>query len=54
LKNRGKQKNKLKGWENETFTNVFNQQGRSSGRFISFKGKWNADFFKNDNPVVLS
>jgi tRNA (guanine-N7-)-methyltransferase len=26
---------------------------RSSGRFISFKGKWNADFFKNDNPVVL-
>jgi tRNA (guanine-N7-)-methyltransferase len=26
---------------------------RSSGWFISFKGKWNADFFKNDNPVVL-
>jgi tRNA (guanine-N7-)-methyltransferase len=42
-------KNKLKGSENETFTNVFNQR-RSSGRFPL--GKWNADFFKNDNPVV--
>jgi tRNA (guanine-N7-)-methyltransferase len=43
-------KNKLKSSENETFTNVFNQR-RSSGRFPL--GKWNADFFKNDNPVVL-
>jgi hypothetical protein len=33
-------KNKLKRWENETFTNVFNQQEES--RFISSK-KWNKE-----------
>jgi tRNA (guanine-N7-)-methyltransferase len=35
-----------------TFTNVFQPTREEVVRFISFKGKWNADF-KNDNPVVL-
>nr|WP_262921808.1 tRNA (guanosine(46)-N7)-methyltransferase TrmB [Flavobacterium amniphilum] len=48
-------KNKLKRFkENETFTNVF-QPTREEVVSNSFalKGKWNADFFKNDNPIVL-
>jgi tRNA (guanine-N7-)-methyltransferase len=47
-------KNKLKGSGKMRHLLMFStNKGRSSGRFISFKGKWNADFFKNDNPVVL-
>lgn len=48
-------KNKLKRFrENETFQNVF-QPTREEvvGNLFPLKGKWNADFFKNDNPLVL-
>jgi len=48
-------KNKLKRFsENETFTNVF-QPTREEvvGDQFPLKGKWNSEFFKNDNPVVL-
>ena len=48
-------KNKLKRFkENETFVNVF-QPTREEVVSDSFalKGKWNSDFFKNDNPIVL-
>ena len=48
-------KNKLKRFkENETFANVF-QPTREEvvGGEFPLKGKWNSDFFKNDNPVVL-
>ena len=48
-------KNKLKRFkENETFTNVF-QPTREEVVSNNFplRGKWNADFFKNDHPLVL-
>jgi len=48
-------KNKLKRFkENETFTNVF-QPTREEvvGDLFSLRGKWNSEFFKNDNPLVL-
>lgn len=48
-------KNKLKRFgENETFGNVFQPTREEvvSGNFV-LKGKWNADFFKNQNPIVL-
>lgn len=48
-------KNKLKRFsENETFTNVF-QPTREEvvGNEFSLRGKWNSEFFKNDNPIVL-
>lgn len=48
-------KNKLKRFrENETFENVF-QPTREEvvGGDFPFKGKWNADFFKNDNPIIV-
>ena len=48
-------KNKLKRFkENETFENVFQPTREEvvSGAFV-LKGKWNSDFFKNDNPIVL-
>lgn len=48
-------KNKLKRFkENETFGNVF-QPTRDEvieGKF-SLKGRWNSDFFKNNNPLIL-
>ena len=48
-------KNKLKRFkENETFANVF-QPSRDElieSRY-KFKGRWNADVFKNENPIVL-
>lgn len=48
-------KNKLKRFkENATFDNVI-QPTRDqviAGNF-PFKGKWNKDFFKNNNPIVL-
>ena len=48
-------KNKLKRFgENETFVNVF-QPTREEvvSNSFSLKGKWNQDFFKNDNPIIL-
>lgn len=48
-------KNKLKRFkENETFDNVIQPTREEvvSGNF-PFKGKWNQEFFKNDNPIVL-
>lgn len=48
-------KNKLKRFrENETFENVIQptREEAVSGTF-PLKGNWNADFFKNDNPIVL-
>ncbi len=48
-------KNKLKRFlENETFSNLFqpNREELLKDNF-DLKGKWNSDFFKNDNPIVL-
>ena len=48
-------KNKLKRFlENDTFTNVF-QPTREEvvGNEFPLKGKWNSEFFKNDNPIVV-
>lgn len=48
-------KNKLKRFlENDTFSNVF-QPTREEvvGNEFPLKGKWNSEFFKNDNPIVV-
>jgi len=48
-------KNKLKRFkENDTFGNVFQPTREEvvSDQF-SLKGKWNQDYFKNNNPIVL-
>ncbi len=48
-------KNKLKRFkENETFQNVFQPTREEvvSGAFL-LKGKWNSDFFKNDNQIII-
>lgn len=48
-------KNKLKRFkENETFSNVVQptRDEVTSGNF-ALKGKWNSDFFKNDQPLIL-
>lgn len=48
-------KNKLKRFrENETFSNVF-QPSREElvNEKYQYKGNWNKDVFKNDNPIVL-
>ena len=48
-------KNKLKRFkENETFSNVV-QPAREelTNNEFALKGKWNKDFFNNDNPIVL-
>lgn len=48
-------KNKLKRFsENETFANVF-QPTREEvvGNEFPLRGKWNSEFFKNDNQIVL-
>ncbi len=48
-------KNKLKRFgENETFSNVFQplREEVVSEKFL-LKGKWNKDFFKNSNPIVI-
>ncbi|MGB0897442.1 MAG: tRNA (guanosine(46)-N7)-methyltransferase TrmB [Flavobacteriaceae bacterium] len=48
-------KNKLKRFnENATFSNVFQPTREEvTGNKFALKGKWNSDFFKNDNPIVL-
>ena len=48
-------KNKLRRFrENETFSNVF-QPNRDTlvNEEFTLKGKWNQDFFKNENPLIL-
>jgi tRNA (guanine-N7-)-methyltransferase len=48
-------KNKLKRFnENQTFDNVLqpSREEAVSGNF-ALKGKWNADFFKNEKPIIL-
>lgn len=48
-------KNKLKRFrENETFGNVI-QPTREElvENIFSMKGKWNQEYFKNDNPIIL-
>jgi tRNA (guanine-N7-)-methyltransferase len=48
-------KNKLKRFkENETFQNVLQPTREEvvAGDF-EFKGKWNSDFFKNNNPIIV-
>lgn len=48
-------KNKLKRFkENETFANVFQPSREEvTGGEFPLKGKWNQEYFKNDNPVIL-
>lgn len=48
-------KNKLKRFnENATFSNVFQPTREELAKDeFKLKGKWNTDFFKNDNPIVL-
>ncbi|NLE64039.1 MAG: tRNA (guanosine(46)-N7)-methyltransferase TrmB, partial [Bacteroidales bacterium] len=48
-------KNKLEKFaENLTFPNFFQIPFEEISRHdASIKGQWNADFFKNDNPIVL-
>ena len=48
-------KNKLKRFkENDSFENVFQptREEVTAEQFL-LKGKWNTDFFKNDNPIVV-
>lgn len=48
-------KNKLKRFkENETFENVFQPTREEvvNNHFL-LKGKWNANFFKNSNPIII-
>ncbi len=48
-------KNKIKRFgENETFGNVF-QPTREEvvGNNFALKGKWNTNFFKNNNPIII-
>jgi len=48
-------KNKLKRFnENATFSNVFQPTREEVVSYsLALKGKWNSDFFKNNNPIVL-
>lgn len=48
-------KNKLRRFnENETFSNVFQPTREElTGEGFKLKGKWNTNFFKNENPIVL-
>ena len=48
-------KNKLKRFkENETFSNVVQPTREElTNNEFALKGKWNKDFFNNDNPIVL-
>lgn len=48
-------KNKLQRFaENETFQNLFqhNEFEAREGKF-TLKGKWNSEYFKNENPIIL-
>ena len=47
-------KNKLRKFsEMENFENVIQPETYHLTDDISLKGKWNTDFFKNENPIVL-
>ena len=48
-------KNKLKRFrENETFSNVIQPDRLTiEDNVFLLRGKWNSEFFKNDNPIVL-
>lgn len=48
-------KNKLRRFaENTTFPNLFQPSYQEVwGKDYPLKGKWNSDFFKNENPIVL-
>ncbi|SMC32761.1 tRNA (guanosine(46)-N7)-methyltransferase TrmB [Moheibacter sediminis] len=47
-------KNKLKRFsENKTFENVVQPTREEMINNFPLKGKWNKEFFKNDNPIVL-
>ncbi len=48
-------KNKLKRFkENDSFANVFQPYREDLvANDFKLKGKWNAEFFKNENPIVL-
>lgn len=47
-------KNKLKRFaENQTFKNVVQPTREEIISNFYLKGRWNTDFFKNDNPIVL-
>lgn len=48
-------KNKLRRFrENETFENVIQPKREElTDQDFSLKGKWNSEFFKNENPIVL-
>ena len=47
-------KNKLKRFaENKTFDNVFQPTRQEVMGEFDLKGNWNAEFFKNENPIVL-
>jgi len=48
-------KNKLKRFqENETFEHLFQPSAQKMYKNdFELKGKWNNDFFKNDNPITL-
>ena len=48
-------KNKQKRFEeNNTFANVFQPlRHEITENTFELKGKWNSDYFKNDNPIVL-
>jgi len=48
-------KNKLKRFnENATFSNVFQPlREEITDEVFKLKGKWNVDFFRNNNPIVL-
>ena len=47
-------KNKLQRFaENLTFPHLFQYSYEEAVKGFPLKGKWNSDFFKNDNPIVL-
>ncbi len=47
-------KNKLFRFaENETFPNLIQLSYPETKEGVPFKGKWNTDFFKNEQPIVL-
>jgi tRNA (guanine-N7-)-methyltransferase len=39
--------------ENDTFSNVFQPRFKYPFKDFEIKGKWNRQYFKNDNPIVL-
>src|SRR5436189_1842770 len=39
--------------ENQTFSNVFQPKSKYPFQDYELKGKWNKEYFKNDNPIVL-